>query len=117
MRVPLHPTLVRRMLDSRVKQMTARKPLLAASLVAYERRCGKPGCHCARGEKHHGHQLTYKVRGKTRTVYVPVDLTEDVRAWIDEYRRLRGLIQEISQLTLALVRGHVRGRKRRQGRS
>ena len=76
----------------------------------------KPGCHCTSGEKHHGHQLTYKVGGKTRTVYVPVDLTEEVRAWIDEYRRLKCLIQEISQLTLALVRSHVRERKRRQGR-
>jgi hypothetical protein len=116
MRVPRHPTNIRRMLDSRVKQMTARKPLLAASLVAFGRRCGKPGCHCAEGEKHRGHQLTYKVRGKTRTVYVPVDLTEEVRAWIDEHRRLKCLIQEISQLTLALVRSHVRQRKRRQGR-
>ena len=116
MHVPRHPTNIRRMLDSRVQQMTARKPLLAASLVAFERHCGKPGCHCARGEKHHGHQLTYKVGGKTRTVYVPVDLTEEVRAWIDEYRRLKCLIQEISQLTLALVRSHVRERKRRQGR-
>jgi len=116
MRVPRHPTNIRRMLDSRVRQMTARKPLLAASLVSFERRCGKPGCHCASGEKHDGHQLTYKVRGKTRTVYVPIDLTEEVRAWIDEHRRLKCLIQEISQLTLALVRSHVRERKRRQGR-
>jgi len=116
MRVPRHPTNIRRMLDSRVQQMTARKPLLAASLVSFERRCGKPGCHCAGGERHHGHQLTYKVGGKTRTVYVPVDLTAEVRAWIDEYRRLKCLIQEISQLTLALVRSHVRERKRRQGR-
>lgn len=116
MRVPCHPTNIRRMLDSRVKQMTARKPLLAASLVSFDRRCGKPGCHCAEGAKHHGHQLTYKVRGKTRTVYVPVDLTEEVRAWIDEHRRLKCLIQEISQLALALVRSHVRQRKRRQGR-
>lgn len=69
----------------------------------------KPPSNCC-------HQLTYKVGGKTRTVYVPVDLTEEVRAWIDEYRRLKCLIQEISQLTLALVRSHVRERKRRQGR-
>ena len=47
MHVPRHPTNIRRMLDSRVQQMTARKPLLAASLVSFERRCGKPGCHCA----------------------------------------------------------------------
>ena len=116
MRVPRHPTNIRRMLDSRVKQLAARKPLLAASLVSFERRCGKPGCHCAEGEKHHGHQLTYKVRGKTHTVYVPVDFTEEVRSWIDEHRRLKRLLQEISQLTLALVRSHAQERKRRQGR-
>jgi hypothetical protein len=116
MRVPRHPTNIRRMLESRVKQMAARKPVLAASLVSFERRCGKPGCHCASGEKHHGHQLTYNVRGKTRTVYVPVDFTEEVRGWIDEHRRLKRLLQEITQLALALVRSHVRERKRRQGR-
>ena len=116
MRVPRHPTNIRRMLFSRVKQVAARKPLLAASLVSFERLCGKPGCHCARGEKHHGQQLTYKVRGKTRTVYVPVDFTEEVRSWIEEHRRLKRLLQEISQLSLALVRSHAQERKRRQGR-
>ena len=55
MRVPRHPTLIRRMLNSRIKQLTARKPLMAASLVSFERRCGKPGCHCAGGEKHRGY--------------------------------------------------------------
>jgi hypothetical protein len=116
MRVPSHPTNIRRMLESRVKQFAARKPLLAASLVSFQRRCGTPGCHCATGEKHHGHQLTYKVRGKTRTVYVPVDFTEEVRTWIDEHRRLKRLLQEMSQLALALVRSHAQERKRRQGR-
>lgn len=117
MRVPRHPTNIRRMLDSRVKQVAARKPVLAASLVSVERRCGKPGCHCAEGQKHHAHQLTYKARGKTRTVYVPVDFTEEVRTWIEEHRRLKRLLQEISQLALALVRSHAQERKRRQGRS
>lgn len=66
MRVPRHPTNIRRMLESRVKQMAARKPVLAASLVSFERRCGKPGCHCASGEKHHGHQLTSRLNVVTR---------------------------------------------------
>ncbi len=116
-RVPRHPTNIRRMLESRVKQVGANKPLLAASLVAVERRCGKPGCHCAAGEKHRAHQLTYKDRGKTHTVYVPIDFKDEVRSWIDEHRRLKRLLQEISQLSLALVRSHAQEQKRRKGRS
>jgi uncharacterized protein DUF6788 len=116
MRVPRHPTNIRRMLDCRVKQMAARKPVLAASLVSVQRRCGKPGCHCASGQKHQAHQLTYSVRGKTHTVYVPIDYTEEVRSWIDEHRRLKRLLQEMTQLALALVRSHAQERKRRQGR-
>ena len=103
-------------IDGPLGQVSARKPLLAASLVSFERKCGKPGCHCAAGEKHRGHQLTYNDRGKTRTVYVPVDFTDEVRSWIDEHRRLKALLQEISQLSLDLVRSHARERKRRKGR-
>ena len=117
MRVRRHPTNLRRMLASRLKRVAARKPLLGASLVTISRVCGQPGCRCTRGHKHRGHQLTYKVRGKTHTIYVPVDFTEEVRSWIEEHRRLKRLLQEISQLSLALVRSHVQERQRKRGRS
>ncbi len=117
MRIPTHPTLQRQQLEARVRQLTARGPVLAASLVTIARRCGRPGCHCTQGARHVGHYLTYKVAGKTRTVYVPVDLVEEVRGWIAEHHRLRQLIRESSQLALAQVRGHVTARKRRAGRA
>ena len=116
MRVPAHPTDVRRMLLSRLKRVVARKPLLAASLVEVWRVCGKPSCHCYRGQKHHAVQLTYKTRGQTRSVYVPVDFREEVRSWIEEYRRLKSLFAEISRLALALVHSHVKQRRQRRGR-
>jgi hypothetical protein len=43
-------------------------------------------------------------------------LIPEVRAWIAEHKRLKRLLKEIQQLTLALVRTHVRHRKRRAGR-
>jgi uncharacterized protein DUF6788 len=116
MRVPGHPTNVRRMLFSRLKRVAAARPLLLASLVEVRRVCGKPSCRCTRGHKHRAFQLTYKARGKTRTVYVPVSLTEEVRSWIEEYRRLKSLFQEISRLALALVKSHVTQQRRRRGR-
>jgi hypothetical protein len=105
------------MTEARVKQLVARGPVLAASLVQIAKRCGRPGCHCRRDAPHLGHYLTYKVAGKTRTVYVPVDLLPDVRAWIAEHRRLKQLTREISRLALARVAGHVTARRRRAGRS
>ena len=77
MPVPPPSTNIRRMLESRVKQMAAGKPVLAASLVSFE--LWQAGLPLHEGEKHHGHQLTYNMpQARPATVYVPVDLTEEV---------------------------------------
>lgn len=117
MRVPDHPTQVRRMLNSRLKQLVPAGPLLAASLAQVQKRCGQPSCRCHQnGPLHTAHHLTLKVAGKTRTVYVPQDLLPEVQSWVAEYQRLKNLTAEISQLTLALVQGHVQERQRKKGR-
>ncbi len=118
MRIPTHPTLIRRQIDSRLQQLTPKQPVLAASLVELHRHCGNPSCHCLKGgAKHVGFNLTFRSEGKSRAVYVPKDLLTDVRSWIEEHRRLKRLLREINQLTLALIRGHVQHRKRKKGRS
>jgi hypothetical protein len=102
MKIPKHPTVLRRMRDARVKQLMATCPPLAASLG---RQAGG-GCH-----------VTLKQAGKTRTVYVPKDLKEEVEASIREHRRIRRLLQEITQLQLALIQGHRAAQARRGGRA
>jgi hypothetical protein len=101
MKIPNHPTLLRRMRDARVKALVARCPPLAASLG---RQAGG------------GYHVTLKQVGKTRTVYVPKDLTEEVKASILEHRRIRQLLREITQLQLALIRVHRTEQARRAGR-
>ncbi len=101
MKLPNHPTLLRRMRDARVKELVPRCPPLAASLGT--QRGG--GC-----------QLTLKRRGKTRTVYVPKDLKDEVEAWVQEHRRLKRLLQEITNLQLALIQLHRTDKARRAGR-
>lgn len=117
MKIPRHPTLVKRQIDSRLRQFVARAPLLSASLVRIAKHCGRPGCRCQSGHKHVGHYVTFAEAGKTRTVYVPKDLVQEVRSWIREHRRLKQLGREISRLSIARVRGHVQARRRRRGRS
>lgn len=102
MHIPKHPTLIRRLRDARVKQLTPRCPPLAASLG----RNGAGGSH-----------LTLKVNRKTRTVYVPKDLTEEVAQCVQEHKRLKRLSSEITALQLALIRTYVTTRKRRAGRA
>jgi hypothetical protein len=118
MRVPDHPTSIRRMLDSRLKKLAPRSFILAASLNTYTHRCGRPSCRCHHGGPlHTGQHVTCHGPGnKTRSVYVPKDLLPEVRAWIAEHKRLKQLLKEIQQLILALVRTHARHRRRQAGR-
>jgi hypothetical protein len=118
MRVPDHPTLIRRMLDSRLHKLGLRAPVLAASLNVYRHRCGRPTCRCHHGGPlHAGQHVTCKLAGnRTHTVYVPKDLVPEVRAWIADHKRLKQLLKEIQQLGLALIRTHVRHRRRKAGR-
>ncbi len=117
MRIPKHPTLIERQLQARLKQLQAKSPVLAASLVTIDKKCGRAGCHCAQGKGHPGHYLTCKQNGKTHTVYVPLDLLKVVKSWIREQRRLKTLMRQISQLTLAKVQTHVSNQRRKAGRS
>jgi hypothetical protein len=102
MKIPRHPTLLRRMRDARVKQLIARCPPLAASLG---RQAGG------------GWHVTRKEGGKTQTVYVPQDLKEEVATSIQEHRRIKRLLREITQLQLALIRLHRTEQVRRAGRA
>lgn len=117
MRIPRHPTLIRRSLQVRQKELQAKSPVLAASLVTIRRACGNPNCRCARGHKHLGHYLTWKVKAKTHTAYVPLDLLPQVKLWTQAHRRLTQLVHQITQLSLALIQTHVTAQRRKSGRS
>jgi hypothetical protein len=117
MRVRRHPGNIRRMLASRLKKVALTKPILIATLAEVEKVCGKPTCRCRRGFKHRACQLTFQDQGKTHSMYVPVDFTEEVRSWIAEHHKLQQTLREISELSLMLVRSHAQETKRRHGRS
>jgi hypothetical protein len=117
MRIPDHPTFILRMLQHRLKKLASSSPILAASFGTYTHRCGRPSCRCHHGGPLHvGQHLTFKERGKTRSVYVPQALLPEVKAWLAEHQRLKLLLREIHQLTVALLRARARLLKRKAGR-
>lgn len=118
MRVPEHPTQIRRMLNARLARLAGTEPMLAASLVEVQRRCGQPSCHCHKGGLlHTAHQITFKDKGKSKTVYVPHDLLPQVRLWVENHKRHKALLAEIHLLSVALVRTHAQSQKRKGGRT
>ncbi len=117
MNIPQHPTLIRRCLQARPKQLQAQSPVLAASRVTLRRACGNPNGRCARGHKPLGHYLTWKVKAKTHTAYVPVDRLPQVRLWTQEHRRLKQWVRELTQLSLARIQSPVSAQRRKRTRS
>jgi hypothetical protein len=76
-------------------------PFLEGALCQFQRPgCAQPGWH-----------LTFKQQGRTRTVYVPMDLVSDVKSWTRTYKHLKKLIREVTRHSLGLIHGHVANRR------
>ena len=69
------------------------------SITSAFRRCGKPGCHCAKpGDPGHGphFQLTQKIGGKTATQNLPsLAAVRKAEAEVAEFRKFQTLTTEL----------------------
>lgn len=116
MRIPEHPTEIRRSLDARLARLAPGTPVLAATLNRVPKRCGKPSCRCASGKPHFSWRLTWKEAGKTQNAHVPATMLDEVRSWIKEHKRLKALAAQAHRLAVALIRTHVRHNRLKAGR-
>lgn len=74
------------------------KPFVQASFTVTKKRCGSSTCRCAKeGPIHETGLLTWKEDQKTRTVYVPIELRQEVARWVEEGKLLKRLIAEMSK--------------------
>jgi len=94
--------------DVLLKQLHSVGPLIDGSLVVINRssRPGTPKYPC--------YSITYKpprtnpgLPSKTKTLYVPVAMVDEVKAWSDECAKARFLIREISEVQRDIIRIHV----------
>lgn len=84
-----------------LRQVAQLGPFLEGSLSPFKRPgCAQPGWH-----------LTFKAHGRTRTLYVPMEMVAQVKQWTQNYRRLKKLIRQVTRHSRALVRGHVANRR------
>ncbi|MFC1461864.1 DUF6788 family protein [Verrucomicrobiota bacterium] len=78
-----------------MKKLADVGPIMRGSLVTAQR-----GNHVA-------HQLTVSVKGKTHTVYVPINMVEEVKEWIQNYRQMQRIIKKVSKLSMAIIHRRV----------
>jgi hypothetical protein len=92
-----------------VRQIPDLQAVIAGSLQEQRRRCGKEGCRCMRGELHGPYQyLSLRAGRRTRMLYVPAGLAEQVRQGITASTEVQAALAEISAINLELVkRGHL----------
>lgn len=96
------------------KEVAAVGDMRPGSLVERYRRCGKPGCHCAKeGARGHGPSwsLTRAVGGKTVTTIIPVDAVDQARRDIAEYQRFRGLTRDLVDVSERLCDARLQAAK------
>jgi hypothetical protein len=82
---------------SRAIQILADKPLIRGSLVLQHRSCGKSYCRCQKGLKHPALYLHTRSGNQRVRIYIPPALHETARRWVDNGRRVRRLVQRVSE--------------------
>ncbi len=106
-------TILRR--DALVRRLVAKCPVLGGSVVEGVWKCKVPGCRCRKKDVwHSAYTVTWIEAKKTRTLYIPIDLRGEVKKWNEEYQRIKGLIEEISELNRLVIRSYVRIKKARR---
>jgi len=82
---------------SQAVKRLADEDLLCGSLVEMFRTCGKSNCRCQQGEKHRALYLSIKSGGERSLIYIPAELEQTVREWVDNAREVRELVDFVSE--------------------
>ena len=82
------------------------RPVVKGTVYELRRRCGKPGCKCAKGELHARMVVSASEKGKTRLRVIPrgflVEVQEQVRRY-QELRRIRARLVTIHRQMLRVL--------------
>jgi len=104
---PITPaSTLRRRRAALLRKLPPPKAVLRGSLIERFKRCGRPGCKCARGIGH-GPKVYLSVSGpkaRPAMVYVPQDLRSEIERLVANYRQTRQLLDEIAAINLELLR-------------
>ena len=102
----MNPSVITPNRHTRLRQAALRHiarlgPFIEGSLCPFKRPgCAQPGWH-----------LTFKQQGRTRTLYVPMELVAEVKLWTRNYRHLKDLLRQVTRHSRALIHSQVANRR------
>jgi hypothetical protein len=81
-----------------VEPLFSDRPVIKGTVYELKRRCGKPGCKCARGELHARMVVSASEGGKTRLRVIPHGFVPEVQAKVRRYQDLRRVRARLGEL-------------------
>jgi hypothetical protein len=89
-----------------VESMISDKPVVRGSVYELRRKCGKPGCKCAKGELHPRMVLSASEGGRTKMRAIPRGRYAEVKIRVRRYqqfRKARARLGEIYRKMLSII--------------
>ena len=65
------------------------RPVMKGSVYELKRKCGKPGCKCAKGKLHTCMVISASEKGKTKLAVIPHGFLVEVQGKVRRYQELR----------------------------
>jgi len=90
------------------QELNSLGPIVRGAVVESLRTCGKPNCKCQRGEKHRSNYFTRSVHSKTLRFYLPPEVVEAIRTWCNNYKELKAIVEELSEINIEILRRKIR---------
>ena len=103
-------TTLRRRRKALVRRLPVLEALVRGSLIERYKRCGKPGCKCAKG-RGHGPKYYLSVSepgGRPQMDYIPQNRREEVQEYLSNYRKVKAILKEICAINRELLRRRER---------
>ena len=93
MKLPGSLGVLKRMRQARWRRLRRLGPVLGGSLV--------------RMPRHSSLYLTDKVKGKTRTMYIPLGRVEEAVSWNRSYKEAKQLLRDLSAIQREILRAEI----------
>lgn len=90
-----------RMLRSQMRNVGS---MIQGSVIYRRMKCGKPNCRCTKGYPHVFLVVTYKEKGKTKTVYVNKSLHAEALFLARNYKKHKALLKELTRVNLEILK-------------